>query len=48
MTAPQPPPDPDGPAASRRPWERPTVRLLGNIKDIVRGGKESTHDDKKG
>jgi hypothetical protein len=46
MTAPQSPPDQGRPAAGRRPWERPTVRLLGNIKDIVRGGNESTHKDR--
>lgn len=45
MTAPQSPPGQGRPAAGRRPWERPTVRLLGNIKDIVRGGKKSTDDD---
>jgi hypothetical protein len=45
MTAPQSPPDPGRPAADRRPWERPTVRLLGSIKDIVRGRKKSTDDD---
>jgi hypothetical protein len=43
MTAPQSPPDQGRPAAGRRPWERPTVRLLGNIKDVVRGDQDSTH-----
>jgi hypothetical protein len=46
MTAPQSPPGQGRPAAGRRPWERPTVRLLGKIKDIVRGDNES--EDKKG
>jgi hypothetical protein len=25
----------------RAPWERPTVRSLGNVKDLVRGATKS-------
>ena len=46
MTAPQSPSGQGRPAADRRPWERPTVRLLGKIKDIVRNDNGSTNKDK--
>lgn len=41
MTASQSQPDERRPAERRRPWEPPTVKVLGNIRDIVRAEEKS-------
>jgi hypothetical protein len=45
MTAPQAHPDERRPTEGRRPWEPPTVKVLGNMRDIVHDEKGSHHGE---
>ena len=42
MTASPSQPDERRPAEGRRPWEPPTVKVLGSIPDVVRGEEKKS------
>lgn len=41
MSEPKQDPDEAQPPSARSAWERPTLTVLGNVKDLVRGGPKT-------